>query len=428
MIQHLGEIMAPKRALARILFGLFCIGVGLTLGLYDVVLDKVRSITTSAEFKQGDEEFVCAATPTPIDETLDIRHGDNFSSVLNRAGVSSDQIQSIIESLKGVFNPRELRTDHDMFMTYEITCEEPIRKDLLRLFIKLSLDQEVVIERTDSGEFIARKIQKELVHEYRAIKGTIKDSLYMDATKQGANAKILQQMIQNFSYDVDFQRGFQPGDKYELYYDTLKDPEGLQEKPGNLIYASLTLQGKTLKIYSFKPAGGAAQFYNDKGESVKKGLLRTPIDGAKISSGFGSRKHPVLGFTKMHKGVDFRAPVGTPIMAAGDGRIVKIGPWSTYGNYIRIQHSGAFSTAYAHLSRFSKGLKSGTPVRQGQIIGYVGATGRVTGPHLHYELLKGGTQINPKSITMMPAGKLKGSDMTLFSKNKTSLDQIFQKL
>jgi murein DD-endopeptidase MepM/ murein hydrolase activator NlpD len=195
-----------------------------------------------------------------------------------------------------------------------------------------------------------------------------------------------------------------------------------------LIYASLTLQGKKIHIYRHTPKGGVPQYFNENGEAVKKGLLRTPVDGARISGVFGKRRHPVLGFTKMHKGIDFAAPRGTPVMAAGSGKIVRIGRFSSYGNYIRVKHNSKYSTAYAHLCRCAKGLKVGSSVRQGQVIGYVGCTGRATGNHLHYELLADGKQIDPKHIKMMPAAKLKGTELQRFMANKELVEKRLQNL
>lgn len=420
--------MITKRTRDRLLRGGLLILVAGALGSFDYLYyhlyKKPRMCALAPGMEEGESDGPCEI-PGPVDETLEIKPGDTFSFLLERSGILHEQIQGVVDAVKSVFNLKELRPDHEVFIRYEIAKDDPLKKDLQSLIIKVSIDLEIVVERDSTGEFQAQRVQKELVQEYRAAQGTIKDSLYIDAGKQGVHPKALHQMIAAFSYDVDFQRSFQPGDGYGILYDTLKEPESLQEKTGEMLYAELNLQGKILKIYRFKPKNGVAQYYNEKGESVKKGLLRTPIDGARIGSGFGNRRHPILGYTMKHKGLDFGAAHGTPIMAAGDGRVARIGPFSTYGNYIKITHSAAYATAYAHMSRFAKGLRAGSAVRQGQVIGYVGTTGRSTGPHLHYEVIKNGVQINPKSITMLPTGKLKGAEMAAFIAFKQKVETLY---
>lgn len=417
--------MISPRVLRRLIAGSICIVLALGLGLFDLARHKlsVPFLGISQKTAEEGEEL----PKGPIEESLEIKRGDSLSTVLERAGVDTDQANAVIDSLKSVFNPRALRPEHELYITYQVPPDDVLHKDLIQLYLKVSLDLIIIVEQDEAGIYVARKVAKELVQEYRAIEGVVEESLYLSATRKGAHPQILHDMIAAFSYDVDFQRSFQPGDEYGLLYDTYKDPESLQERPGTLQYAYLKLQGREIRIFRFRTKLGGWQYYNDRGESVKKGLLRTPIDGARISSGFGNRKHPVLGYTMKHKGVDFAAPKGTPIMAAGDGRIQRIGPFSTYGNYICIQHSGTYATAYAHLSRFARGLKCGSHVRQGQVIGYVGATGRTSGPHLHYEILKGGQQINPKLIKMLPSGKLKASDLVAFEAAKQQLEANFLK-
>ena len=189
------------------------------------------------------------------------------------------------------------------------------------------------------------------------------------------------------------------------------------------MYAALTLSGKTFRLYRYKDASGRIDFYNELGHSVRKALLKTPIDGAKLTSRFGMRDHPILGYSVMHRGVDFGAPTGTPIFAAGDATVEDIGVRSGYGNYIKLKHTGSFSTAYAHMNGFARGLKSGMRVRQGQVIGYVGATGRVTGPHLHYEVFRDGKQVNPVSVKFPTGEKLIGTELQRFHQIKNELDR-----
>jgi murein DD-endopeptidase MepM/ murein hydrolase activator NlpD len=229
-------------------------------------------------------------------------------------------------------------------------------------------------------------------------------------------------MIRIFSFDVDFQRELQPGDSFEVLYEALFEDDGSLAKTDGVLYASLTLSGERLDMYNFTPQSGHDDFFDRKGQSVRKTLMRTPIDGARLSSRFGMRKHPVLGYTRQHKGVDFAAPRGTPIYAAGDGVIESAGRNGGYGKYLRIRHNSTYKTAYGHMTRIAKGMRRGKRVRQGQIIGYVGSTGRSTGPHLHYEVLRGGRQVNPLKIKLPSGEKLKAADLASFQRHRAGID------
>ncbi|MCK5546590.1 MAG: peptidoglycan DD-metalloendopeptidase family protein, partial [Rhodospirillaceae bacterium] len=227
--------------------------------------------------------------------------------------------------------------------------------------------------------------------------------------------------IRIFSWDVDFQRDIWKGDGFEVMYHRFYDDDGNAIYDGTIKYAALSLQGKKIAIYLHTLKDGSTDYFNENGQSARKALMRTPINGARLSSSFGKRKHPILGYTKMHKGSDFAAPRGTPIYAAGNGTIDKSGRNGAYGNYIRIRHNSQYSTAYAHMKSIKRGMGKGKRVTQGEVIGYVGTTGRSTGPHLHYEILRGGRQVNPLRVKMPSGKKLKGDELVRF---KTALAEI----
>jgi murein DD-endopeptidase MepM/ murein hydrolase activator NlpD len=237
----------------------------------------------------------------------------------------------------------------------------------------------------------------------------------------GIPHRILGEAIKYLSFDIDFQREIQPGDGFEMMFERYYDEKGVAAKEGALHYISMTLSGKPYMLYRYA-SGNDVDFYTAKGESVRKALLKTPMDGAKITSKFGNRHHPILGYTKMHKGVDFGAAPGTPIQAAGEGTVEIAAFNGAYGNYVKIRHSSGYSTAYAHMSRFGAGTKKGVKVRQGQIIGYVGSTGRSTGPHLHYEIIVNNNQVNPLSVKMPSGKKLAGKELTGFNVAKAETD------
>lgn len=359
----------------------------------------------------------------PYDETLTITEGDTLASILSRIGIPSSQAHEAIAALSTVFNPKDLKIDQEVYIIYDSHPDKDTY-DLKFLRLRPDIDYDVEVVRTGGGIFQATKYKKLLKHEHVNVDGEITLSLYTDALKAGASPKMLHDMIEACSYDVDFQRDIQPGTEFSLFYDTYKDEESGLERPGELLYAKLTLKDKPLEVYRFQAPGDVPAYYTATGEAVRKALLRTPIDGARINSGFGNRKHPILGYTKMHKGVDFAAAKGTPIMAAGDGTVERCGPYSGYGNYICIRHNGNTKTAYAHLSRYAKGVTNGTKVRQRQVIGYVGATGRATGPHLHFELIQNGKHVNPEKVTQLPKSKLTGKALAAFKAFIAKIEKI----
>lgn len=241
--------------------------------------------------------------------------------------------------------------------------------------------------------------------------GSIHGSLFKSAMAHGVPVAMLTEMIKIFSYDVDFQRDIQPDDRFELMFERGADKRFNDAK---LLYGSMTLSGKEIKLYRYADQQGGVDYYTQAGESAKKALLKTPVDGAKISSGFGMRFHPILHYSTQHKGIDFAVMSGTPVMAAGSGTIDYAGTNGSYGVYVRIKHDGTHQTAYAHLSRLAKGIRPGTHVAQGQTIAYSGSTGRSTGPHLHYEVLVNELQVNPMSVKFQSGRKLTGKELARF--------------
>ncbi|HUX80131.1 MAG TPA: peptidoglycan DD-metalloendopeptidase family protein [Alphaproteobacteria bacterium] len=383
-------------------------------------LDEVPQVIAQAE--QETEESA-KSEEGPYDETLTIKEGDTLASILSRLGIPSTQAHEAITALSKVFNPKDLKVDQEVYVIYDAQSEGE-NYDLKFLRLRGDFDHHVELVRTGGGLFQATKYKKELKHQYVDINGDIKISLYADALRAGASPKMLYDMIKAFSFDVDFQRDIQPGASFSLFYDTYKDEESGHERPGELLYAKLVIDKKPYEIYRFQPGGGVPGYYTSYGEAVQKALLRTPIDGARINSGFGNRKHPIKGYTKMHKGVDFGAPHGTPIMAAGDGVVERCNKYGGYGNYICIRHDRSTKTAYAHLCRFAKGLCAGRKIRQGQVIGYVGTTGNSTGAHLHFELLINGKHVNPQKITQLPKSKLVGKVLNEFKAFMAKIEKM----
>ena len=231
----------------------------------------------------------------------------------------------------------------------------------------------------------------------------------------GVPAPVIVELIHLYSFDVDFQRDIQPGDHFEVLFEAHYGEDGELAKYGNIRYAKLHVRNKDLPLYRFRMADGKVDYFNDQGHSVRKALMKMPVDGARLTSRFGVRRHPILGYNKMHRGIDFGARAGTPVMAAGSGTVEFAGRNGGYGRYLRIRHNGRYKTAYAHLKAFRRGIRRGKRVTQGQIVAYVGSTGRSTGPHLHYEILVDGRRINPLRLKLPTGRKLKGSELAKFS-------------
>ncbi len=370
-------------------------------------------------------------TPAPVEQVVEVAKGDTLMSVLADAGVSSDDALAAVAALRDVFSPRSLRPGQPIRLTLAAGDsnssapgpETAPALQLLGLTLQPSVERNVELTRELDGSFTAQSKPVPLALEPTRSAGVIHSSLFEAGEAEGVPVDVMTEVIHAFSYDVDFQRDLQPGDRYEIVYERYLDDAGHLAKTGDIIFASLTLSGRELKLYRYTLPDGRAEWFNPKGDSVRKALLRTPIDGARITSGFGMRMHPILGYSTMHKGVDFGAPTGTPIFAAGDGVIAAIGPAAGYGNYIRIKHNATYATAYGHMSRFAAGLHVGSRVRQGEVIAYVGATGRATGPHLHFEVLVNNRQINPQSVKLPTGEKLRGKELRRFLAFAANVDR-----
>lgn len=357
----------------------------------------------------------------PLIFSVALARGDTLMKILTDAGAGRAEAQNAIDALVQVYDPRRLRSGQEITLSLQ-SAHNGNEAKLLGIDITADVGHAVAAKRVGGG-FRGTEIKVPLQRNFMRGQGTINDSLYLSAVRAGVPVGVVVEMIRMFSWDVDFEREIQPGDKFEVMFERHSAANG--SKDGAVSYASLTLGQRHLKLYRFEFDDGVVDYFNERGFSVRKALLKTPIDGAKLTSKFGMRHHPIMGYSMMHRGVDFGAPTGTPIYAAGDGAVEMAGWQGGYGNYVRLKHSSGYSTAYGHMSSIAKGMKTGTKVRQGQVIGYVGTTGRSTGPHLHYEVLKGGTQINPLGIKIPEGRKLEGEDSRRFLKQREQQDLRF---
>ncbi|MBQ8660646.1 MAG: M23 family metallopeptidase [Alphaproteobacteria bacterium] len=362
---------------------------------------------------------------------LNVKTGDSIASMLSNIGVGYTDILEVSKSINPVFKLSDLRPDTDKLIVRVKPLndsDEKAKVKLISLEIIKSPIYRIISTKTDDGfKTVESKsnINSELVRGEGIIeKGT---SLTQVAVSQGIPYNVIDKFYEIFSFDVDFERDIYPGDKFQVMYEQLYSDNGEYLGSGEVIFASLYLNSRhnEFRLFRYKNEKGVVGYYDENGKGASKTLKKTPINGARISSKYGNRKHPVLGYSKAHKGVDFAAPTGTPIPAAGSGKVVFRGWINGYGNYIKIRHNGTYSTAYAHMSRFKPDVKVGTQVKQGQIIGYVGSTGLSTGPHLHYEIIKDGIHVNPLSVKLPSIQNLSGNEIAKFTSLRDKINIQF---
>ncbi len=360
-----------------------------------------------------------------LDRVLKVGSGETIAGILQDVGLNGAEVYRVVKAMSKSYDSRSVKAGQAISIVMERTDEG---KSLKSLSMKLDAVRELVVVKDEHERFTSDIKKKEIILRKKVAKASIQSSLYGSAARAGIPASLVADMIRIYSYEVDFQRDLRRGDTVELMYEVYETEDGEFASYGDILYASLGVRGQSIPVYRFERADGRVDYYKEDGSNLKRTLMQTPIDGGRISSGYGMRKHPVLGYNKMHKGVDFAAPSGTPIFAAGDGVIDKIGRNGGYGNYIRIKHNGSLKTAYAHMRRFAKGMKSGKRVKQGDVIGYVGTTGRSTGPHLHFEVLKDGAQINPRKIKTANREKLAGAELKKFKSVMTDMSKKYTAL
>jgi murein DD-endopeptidase MepM/ murein hydrolase activator NlpD len=363
--------------------------------------------------------------PQTVKKTITISAGDTLMELLVREGLSNTDACSVIVSLVEIFNPRQLQQGQEIILYFK-TINNPGAPLFQSLSVIPDLTREIQVTRSSENTFVSKEIFHKLDKMTVKTKVEIKTNLYNAALEAHMPIEVLIQMIRAYSYDIDFQRDIQPGDSFEAIYEKIFDKNGIYVKGGELLFSSLNTSGHPITIYRYKTTDGEVDMYDEKGRSVRKTLMITPIDGARLSSSFGMRRHPILGYTRMHRGLDFAAPTGTPIMAAGDGIIELAGKKGGYGNYIRIRHANGYLTAYGHMKKFASDIRKGSRVKQGNIIGYVGSTGISTGPHLHYEVIYMKKNVNPASIKTPSGRTLKDNELTRFLMIKQELETLSQ--
>ncbi len=366
-------------------------------------------------------EIAAPAMPQTYRTAYKVKSGDTLSKVLRRAGAEPADAEAAIRALKGMFNPRKLKAGQTIDVIFMPSGDTGTKDRFTGFEIPLDYATRVAVAPAPQGGYKAHEFTRDLETQPVRAEGVIDWSLFKAGADAGVPAGVMSELVRVFSWDVDFQRDIRKNDAFEVMYETKVDQNGHVVHNGKIVYAALTLSGERKPIYLHTLEDGHTDYFDEKGQSAKKALMRTPIDGARLSSPFGMRKHPILGYTKKHTGTDFAAPSGTPIYAAGDGVVDYLGWKGGYGKYIRIRHNSEYSTAYAHMRAYKRGMGKGKRVRQGQVIGYVGSTGRSTGPHLHYEIIRRGVKVNPMRVKMPSGQKLKGTELARFEETRDAL-------
>ena len=348
-----------------------------------------------------------------------IKSGETFDKILESYSIEKSEILKIKNSLKDKVNLNKLNTKQIIQFNLDKTSNKISEfvyqtSNTQKIFLKRNIESDKFKE-----EILSIKLDKKIVYN----ENIILQSLYKAATDENIPANTIIEFARIYGFQVDFQRDIRKQDKFQIMYEIFLNEKNEIVETGEILFANLKLSGQDNSLYYFDKDGSEGH-YDKNGKSVKKALMKTPINGARLSSPFGMRKHPIDGFNKMHRGTDFAAPMGTPIMASGDGVVKKAGWCGGGGNCVKIKHNSTYQTIYAHMSKFARGIKTGVRVKQGQTIGYVGSTGKSTGPHLHYEVIVNGKKVNSQKLKL-PSGKiLKGKERKNFETKKIKLDVL----
>jgi murein DD-endopeptidase MepM/ murein hydrolase activator NlpD len=353
-----------------------------------------------------------------------ISNGETFDKILNNYSIPNEEINQIKKNLNSDYDINNLKLNLEI----KITIDQSNNKKITSFLFPVSRTEKIRLTRNLDNNLFEKKIiitnlNKKIVFK----EGKITQSLYKTAIDLNVQPNVIIEFARIYGFQVDFQRDIRKNDSFQIMHEVFEDDDGKIFETGNIIFANLRLSGNNNALYYFEKKGSEGH-YDENGKSVEKALMKTPINGARLSSAFGMRKHPIDGFNKMHRGTDFAAPMGTPIMASGSGLITRARWCGGGGNCVKIKHNSTYETIYAHMKNFARGIKEGIRVKQGQIIGYVGSTGKSTGPHLHYEVIVNGKKVNSQKLKL-PSGKsLKGKERKIFEVEKIKLDVLKSEL
>ena len=391
------------------------------------IKNKEKNISFQYEDLTSIKEFLLTLIKSPfININYEIKSGDSIQKILKKFKVHNNEIQAVINQYKKYSNPNQLLMSNKIDLIIEENLSEK-NYSIAKFAIPINKSTTIEITKDEQGKIVSRKIITKLYEKKILSENVIKNNLYSSAIEAKVNPDTIIEFARIFGFEIDFQRDIRENDYFKIIYDKYFDENGEFVKSGSIHYAHMSVNGREITLYKF---GGDKNYsyFDINGKSVEKALMKTPINGARLSSSFGMRKHPILGFNKMHRGTDFAAPSGTPIMASGSGTIVLAKWCGGGGNCIKIKHNSTYETIYAHMKSFARGMRKGKKVRQGEIIGYVGSTGISTGPHLHYEVVVNGKKVNSQKLKL-PSGKvLKDNERKLFEVHRIKTDVLIAEM
>lgn len=382
-----------------------------------MTVEQMEALEARAMAAAGSPDGLTAPESIPVQ----IRKGETFEQAIRRTGVGIEDAKAVVATVAGAFDVSQLRAG----LKFETAVARPRggRGDsrLIGLTMRTGPASQLTVSRTFDGALRLRALEEKVTHETVVLKGEVKGSLYATAQRMGASSAVTRRAVQLFSHKFDMDRDIKGSDEFTLVFARTVTESGRVVETGELLYAEL----KGQVFYRFKPANGDTQYFDASGKNTRSAFMRTPLAGGyRMSSSFGYRRHPISGYRKMHQGIDFAAGTGTPVVAPADGVVVEARRWGGYGNWLRIRHSNGLESGYGHLSRYAPGIRAGQRVRQGQVVAYVGSTGASTGPHLHYEIWRGGQRINPAGVKTQEGTVLSGSNLTAFRAEKSRIDRI----
>ncbi len=382
---------------------------------------KIKSTLDNIYLKKTLKEITNNLNPRYISKEYLAVSGDTYQSIINKLNINEKEKKIILDTILKEKSLNILRINQKFIFKFDNLSQEKV----IEFKIETDRKNEIYFQKSSLGSsFISKKIKKNFKKKLVYKETIITNSLYNSAVNLGIKPNIIIEFARLYGFQVDFQRDIWKSDSFQIIYEEFINEDNKIVDTGEIIFANLKLQNSDLQLYKYEYEKNKIDYFDENGKSIKKTLMKTPINGARLSSSFGKRKHPILGYTKMHTGTDFAAPKGTPIMASGDGKVTKAGWCGGGGNCVKIKHNSKYQTVYAHMSKFAKGIKKGARVKQGQTIGYVGSTGLSTGPHLHYEVIENGRKINSQKLKL-PSGKiLKGEDRKKFEVSKIKIDVL----
>ena len=387
-----------------------------------------------AREKKVSKKIITDEDPIHIEEKLEIdftlvqkyylQEGETFTGALKQADLQDDEINDVVNIISKKIDLRKLKVG-TLIETYTKSVND--KKIINEIIIYPDIEKKIYVKKVNN-KFVAGEDKKKLFSKLKLYEVEIHNSIYESLKKIDTPDEIIMEFVQLYSFDIDFQRDIRKGNKIKIFFEIYTDSQNNYIKSGNINFSEIILNDESYELYRFQSEGDEfVEYFNSDGKSATKALMKTPINGARLSSGFGMRKHPILGYNKKHQGVDFAAPTGTPIMAAGTGHIEFVGNNGGAGKYIRIKHLNGYKTSYSHLSKYASGIQKNVKVRQGQVIGYVGNTGLSTGPHLHYEVIFNGKRINPMKMKLPSGKQLKDKNLEIFLAEKNRINaEVFE--